>query len=421
MKDLISIIIPCYNAGKTLSRTLNSVREQDYKDLEVIIVNDGSKDNSLEVISMYTSVDSRIRVISQVNSGVSVARNNGLKEAKGNYIVFLDADDNYATPYALSNMMKRLKDTGSDMVVCRFIHPCFEMHLEEGVYDLTNKKQFLTYYQDFFASSMPWNRIAKRECYTEDFIEGVKFTEDEIFNLYNLHNVKKVAVINEVYHNYYCAPYNPTEAASAINSLSTHEITVWKAAMATYKYRMYAVDNFFPDMKEDMQYIRSFDFFFWAFALMCKNRTPEEDIVTICKSDFREELFINSIKDKERFGLILKDYTDEDIENFVRLAYYAFRDIKSYNKRLSMYKVFLGLFGKFFYELSEHIDTSDILAETCIRRLDKSSAESIYVNSILEMSDIEVRHNTCRIILFENNMASWRGEGLLRGDGRKEN
>lgn len=415
MKDLISIIIPCYNAAKTISRTLNSVREQDYADLEVIIVNDGSKDDSLDVISMFTKVDKRINVYTQENAGVSVARNNGLKYAKGNYIVYLDADDNYTSPYALSNMMKRLKETDSDMVVCKFIHPCFEQYLEEGVYDLTNKKQFLKYYQDFFTSSMPWNRITKRECITEKFIEGVKFTEDEIFNLYNLHNIKKVVVMDEVYHNYYCAPYTPSGEGSAINSLLTAEDycanknTVWHMAMNTNKYRMFAVNEFFPNMSTDMQYIRSFDFFFSVFFLLAKNRTPEECISANCKAIFKEQLFLDSIKDKERFGLKLKDYTDSDIDEFVKLAYYSFRDIKSYNKKLSMYKVFLGLFGKIFYDLTEHIDTSDVLAEACIRRLDKSSAESIYVNSILDMNDIELKNNNCRVILFDNNMASWIG------------
>jgi len=423
MKDLISIIIPCYNAGKTISRTLNSIREQDFKDVEVIVVNDGSKDNSLEVLSMFEKVDKRIKVITQANAGVSVARNNGLTHARGNYIAYLDADDNYTSPYTLSTMMKRMKETGSDMVVCRFIHPCFEQYLEAGVYDLTNKKDFLKYYQDFFTSSMPWNRITKRECITEKFIEGVKFTEDEIFNFYNLHNIKQVVVMDDVFHNYYCAPYNPHDAQmSAVNAQCQNEITVWKAGMATYKYRMYAIENFFPDMKADLQYIRSFDFFFAAFCLMAKNRMSEDYIVSVCKKDMSDELFQNSMKDKERFGLRLKKYTDHDIEEFVRLGYYAFRDIKSYNKKLSIYKVLLGLFGKYFYNLTDRVDISDMLAEACIRRIDRSSAESIYVNSLLEMNEIEVRENTCRIILFENNMASWRGEGmLLRGDGKKEN
>ena len=408
MKDLISIIMPCYNAGKTISRTLNSIREQDFKDVEIIVVNDGSSDNSLEVVSMFAKVDNRIRVISQRNSGVSVARNNGLKEAKGNYIVFIDADDNYTTPYALSNMMKRMKDTNSDIVVCGFTHPCFEQYLEGGVYDLTNKKDFIKYYQDFFTSSMPWNRIIKRECITEDFIEGVKFTEDEIFNFYNLKNAKKVVVMNEVLHNYYCAPYNPTaQTLSAVNSQISGNNSVWSSGMATYKYRMYAIENFFPDMKTDLQYIRSFDFYFSSFLLMAKNRMSEDDMFTVCKRDMFADLFQSTMKDKERFGLKLKAYSDENLKKFVHLAYYAFRDIKAYNKKISTLKVILSLFGKFFYELSDTVDTSDILAESCIRRVDKSSAEGIYVNSLLDMYEIEQKSNDGQINLFDNNMSNW--------------
>ena len=144
MTELISIIIPCYNASKTLARTLNSIREQDYKNLEIIIVNDGSSDNTLEVATKYSTIDSRIRVITQDNAGVSVARNNGLHNANGSLIMFLDADDNYTTPYAITNMYNRLKLTGADMCVCNFTHPCFEPYLDEGVYDLTKKNQSLT-------------------------------------------------------------------------------------------------------------------------------------------------------------------------------------------------------------------------------------------------------------------------------------
>lgn len=408
MKDLISIIIPCYNASKTIARTLNSIREQDFKDVEIIVVNDGSKDNSLEVLSMFEKVDDRIRVITQENAGVSVARNNGLKYAKGNYIVYLDADDNYTTPYALSDMMKKLKETNSDVVVCKFTHPCFEQYLDAGTYDLTNKKGFMAYIQDFFTSSMPWNRIIKRECITEKFIEGVKFTEDEIFNFYNLHNVKRVVVMDNVYHNYYCAPYNPNATeVSAVNAQCKSDITLWKSGMATYKYRMEGIEKFYPDMKTDLQYVRSFDFFFWDFFLLAKNRMSEEHIVSVCKKNMADELFERTMKDKERFGLKLKNYSEQDVNEFVRLAYYAFRDIKLYNKKLSMLKVFLSLFGKFFYDLTEHVDTSDILAEACIRRVDRSSAESIYVNSLLDMYEIENKNNNCPINLFENNMNSW--------------
>lgn len=416
MKErLISLIIPCYNVAKTLPRTLNSVREQSYKNLEIIIVNDGSKDNTLEVATKYATIDPRIRLITQDNSGVSVARNNGLRNANGEYIMFLDADDNYTTPYAISNMMKKLQETGADMCVCNFIHPCFEEYLESGVYDLTDRSQLLTYFQDFFVYGMPWNKIAKRECYTEDFAVGIHFNEDELFNLDNLHNIKKVAVINEVYHNYYCAPYNPNEKASAVNSIYSADkfwekkSTIWHMGMKNHEYRVHSIEKFYPALKTEMQYVRSFDFFFWDFFLMAKNRVPEECIAYTCKGIFAEKLFLDTITDKARYGLKLKDYTDSDIETFVRLAYYAFRDIKSYNKKLSMYKVFLGLFGKIFYDLTERVNDLDILAKTYLSLKDNSSAEAIYVNSLFEIEEIENDQNNCRIILFDNNMASWSG------------
>ena len=313
VNDLVSLIIPCYNAAKTLPRTLNSVREQDYKNLEIIIVNDGSKDNTLEVATKYATIDSRIRLITQENSGVSVARNNGLRNANGDYIMFLDADDNYTTPFAISKMMQKLKDTNADMCVCNFTHPCFEEYLGSGIYDLTNKEGLLTYFQDFFVYGMPWNKIAKKECYTEDFAVGIHFNEDELFNLDNLHNLKKVVVINEVLHNYYCAPYNPNEKASAVNSIYSadkfweNKSTIWHMGMKNHEYRVKSIEKFFPELKTEMQYVRSFDFFFWDFFLMAKNRVPEDCIAYTCKGIFEEKLFLNTIKDKERFGLILKN------------------------------------------------------------------------------------------------------------------
>ena len=74
-----------------------------------------------------------------------------------------------------------------------------------------------------------------------------------------------------------------------------------------------------------------------------------------------------------------------------------------------MYKVFLGLFGKIFYDLTERVNDLDILAKTYLSLKDNSSAEAIYVNSLFEIEEIENDQNNCRIILFDNNMASWSG------------
>ncbi len=95
---LLSIITPVYNTAELLPRCIDSVLRQSLRDWELILINDGSTDESLAVCQQYASKDSRIRVISQANAGVSVARNKGLDETRGAYITFLDSDDEVGDP-----------------------------------------------------------------------------------------------------------------------------------------------------------------------------------------------------------------------------------------------------------------------------------------------------------------------------------
>jgi glycosyltransferase involved in cell wall biosynthesis len=415
MKELISVIIPCYNAEKCLSIPLNSLREQSYKNLEIIIVNDGSKDGTLELANQFAMMDNRIKVVTQENAGVSVARNNGVRVANGKYIMFLDADDNYTTPLAIEKMYNKIEETDADMCVCNFTHPCFEQHTHgDRLFDMANEKDFLEFYQDFFVLGVPWNKITKRECLTELFVPGVKFNEDELYNLDNLHNMKKIAFIDEVLHHYYCAPYNPNLPASAVNSIYSQDFfwekrsTIWHMGMKNHEYRVNSLAKFFPKKKDELQYVRSFDFLFWDFFLMAKNRVKEEHIVHTCKTIFETELFQNTLKAKERYGITLQEITDEKIEQFVKLAYNAYIDIKTYNKRLYMTKVFAGLFGHFFFKSTKLINTVDILAKSMKDVEDLRSAEGYYVQSLLDLS--KTKENLCEITLFNNNMKIWMGE-----------
>ena len=90
---ILSIIFPVYNVEAYLNESLSSILSQDFKDFELIAVNDGSTDNSLSILERYQSLDARLRIISQENKGLSSARNLGLKNARGKYIGFVDSDD----------------------------------------------------------------------------------------------------------------------------------------------------------------------------------------------------------------------------------------------------------------------------------------------------------------------------------------
>ncbi|SFG64108.1 glycosyltransferase family 2 protein [Oribacterium sp. WCC10] len=108
-KGLVSIITPCYNGSKHVAETIESVMSQTYNNWEMIIVDDGSKDKSAEIISGYVKKDNRIKLFQQPNGGSASARNNGIRRAEGQYIALLDADDLWL-PEFLEEQIKFMKE-----------------------------------------------------------------------------------------------------------------------------------------------------------------------------------------------------------------------------------------------------------------------------------------------------------------------
>lgn len=113
--DLISIIVPVYNAEEYLSECIKSLINQTYKNIEIILINDGSEDNSLEICYLFAECDNRIKVINQVNQGVSAARNMGIDQANGNYITFVDSDDYVKKDYC-TTMLSAICNYKTDLV-----------------------------------------------------------------------------------------------------------------------------------------------------------------------------------------------------------------------------------------------------------------------------------------------------------------
>ena len=111
----ISIIIPIYNKESSIKECIYSVREQSLADIEIICVDDGSTDKSIEVLTQVMQNDKRIKLISQMNQGAGAARNVGIKAAMGEYIAFLDADDLYPSSNVLATLYKKADDNKADI------------------------------------------------------------------------------------------------------------------------------------------------------------------------------------------------------------------------------------------------------------------------------------------------------------------
>ena len=194
----ISIIVPVYNVEKYLKQCLDSIVNQTYKNLEIIIVNDGTKDNSMKIVEGYLS-DSRVKVINKENGGLSSARNRGIEEATGDYISFVDSDD-----YIDINMYKRLINICKDEEVIIFNHSRFDDITEEVVkkrYTNENKMKELEEKMEYLYSNIEnscWNKIYKSSFIKENRFKFMEILyEDVCWNIEVFYQAKKVKILNE--------------------------------------------------------------------------------------------------------------------------------------------------------------------------------------------------------------------------------
>ncbi|MDU6823329.1 glycosyltransferase family 2 protein [Intestinibacter bartlettii] len=203
----ISVIVPVYNTSTYLRRCLDSILEQDFTSYEVICVNDGSTDNSLEILREYEKKSEKIKVINQVNSGVAKTRNTALKHANGDYLAFLDSDDFVRENY-LSRLYDAAIDTRSDIVICNFYRYYEQINLAKPVFYKFRRGVFNKYdilkglIPDNLIHSYLWNKLWKREIF-EDFnsFPDMKF-EDLAIMSQLIYKADKIAVINDALYYY---------------------------------------------------------------------------------------------------------------------------------------------------------------------------------------------------------------------------
>ena len=211
---LISIIIPVYNCEDYLSRTLDSILVQSLKNIEIICINDGSQDKSLEILQQYAERDSRIVVIDKENGGQSSARNKGLEVAKGDYIGFIDADDTIPEDY-YQKLYDNAFNSNADIVQCRALmiyekDGCIkEWELNKDILTLDSRNSNFNKLLMTYASGFVWNKIYRRSLFHNiTFINGI-YWEDNPFNLEIALKASKILSIPDTYY-YYLQRENST-------------------------------------------------------------------------------------------------------------------------------------------------------------------------------------------------------------------
>lgn len=204
----ISVIIPVYNVEKYLAKCLDSVLNQTLKEIEVICINDGSTDNSLEILEEYSKKDSRLKIISQENQGISVARNAGFDISNGEYVAFIDSDDWLDNKDYYEKMYYGVKNNDADIAVSGIIrgNERYKVKILEYAQEITTDD----YYKKLEICDIPdscfvWNKIYKKDKLSEI---GLRFTpgliyEDIIFTPKVLYYLGKLVTIPDVKYFYY--------------------------------------------------------------------------------------------------------------------------------------------------------------------------------------------------------------------------
>lgn len=211
-RELISVIIPIYNVEKYLKECIDSILNQTYKNIEIILVDDGSTDNSPNICDEYTQKDTRVITIHQKNQGVSSARNKGLEASKGNYIFWIDSDD-YVKEDCIEKLYNLLKKYDSDISICDYTqgsdrdYVFVDNEVKEEVYDsFTGLNNIYKNHHYSFIMAASWAKLIKKSLYKDLKYPVAKIFEDIYLSHHLISKCNKISYTNEVMYYYYQWP-----------------------------------------------------------------------------------------------------------------------------------------------------------------------------------------------------------------------
>lgn len=256
--ELISVIIPVYNVEKYIEEALSSITSQTYNNLEIILVNDCSTDNSGSICNKWALKDSRIKVIHKSeNEGVCSARNIGLRVISGNYVYFMDPDD-ILSHHIIEFLYTAIIDNNADIAICNEIAfdenriPSFDDIRNDNV-TLEDAKEYMNHFCDPFTGHIGWiwNKLYTRSAISNALFEEFRVGEDIVFNAQVSLNIKKAVWITNKLYGYRIHESSATAAGkkdftleSARSWQRSYEILSVKSPSFSKKYIIYLLGKY---------------------------------------------------------------------------------------------------------------------------------------------------------------------------------
>ena len=267
----VSVIVPIYNVEKYLEKCINSLLSQTLEDIQIILVNDGSKDNSGNIAKEYEKNNKdRVIYVEKENGGLSDARNYGLKYATGDFIAFLDSDD-YIEKNAYEEMYNKAIEEDADYVECDFIWEFPNKIRVDKQYPYKNKKEMLS-----FVRVVAWNKLIKRQLITDnnlEFPKGLRY-EDVEFTYKLIPFINKFAYVDKPFIHYV---QREGSIANVQNERTAEIFTVLDNVIEFYKK-----NNIYEEYRDELEYNYARYLLCSSLKRMCKikDKTIREKLLT---------------------------------------------------------------------------------------------------------------------------------------------
>lgn len=338
----ISVIIPVYNVEDYLKECLDSLCNQTFEDIEVICVDDGSTDNSLNILKEYENTDSRVKIITQKNSGASAARNNALNHVHGKYVYFIDSDD-YLEPDALEIMHNLAEDRNLDLLIFKLVN--FDDETGERDYDYSNMPFLLNIgrevfsYEDFKDDLLnvevsPCTKFFKRDLIGDNrFVEGLIF-EDNVFYIDYILDAERISFLDECLYNRRVRKHSVITRAS---KNYTDLIAIYDIIYQKFKDK-----GLYEEFREKL-FMRKIDIIYYRFTLIQDKYRSQyfkemKESFLNQKEEYEYALDLRQINDyyKNLFKSAIKAETPEELDFYLKITKLErrFNNLKKENRSL---------------------------------------------------------------------------------------
>lgn len=331
MHSLVSIIVPVYNAEKTICRCIDSIINQTYIYWELILINDGSNDNSGKICDKYSKKDKRIKVFHKENGGVSSARNVGLDNAKGEWITFVDSDDWVKSEY-IANLLSHF-DEGIDLVVS-YAEIFFIEYTQKEYYN-SKTISFGNFEEMFIDNDMhwhtsPWSKLYKKSIIEKNhlrFCEGMHIGEDAVFLYSYILKSRLIYISSDTDYCYY----------SEIENSLTKRVNTLDSELLSYE-KINEIVNDIISVRV-IKNVKALSNLYWIIAVYLRrilnalyhnkiNRRIRIKVLRTIKWDFYIEN-INANSFKEKILIQILKYKFYVVYDFIRFMSVKFHYIKN--------------------------------------------------------------------------------------------